>query len=59
MTKKDYIIIAKAINKTYKLFAVQPADLDVVNDLVSRLVWEMHRDNERFDEVRFREAIYK
>ena len=64
MTKKDYIIIAGAINAAFHRHGVtgdnrQSKLYDLAFDLVDTLSNEMQLDNPRFDRVRFIEAAYK
>lgn len=64
MTKKDYINIAKAIKAERTRIVLQPrstvamrtAQLQTLENVITFLVAELHDDNARFDEVRFREA---
>lgn len=57
MTKKDYIIIAKAIRPIYQ--NTEQPFLYVIDKIVNNIAHECMQDNPRFDEIRFREAIYK
>lgn len=64
MTKKDYIIIAKVLNKNFGQFGVIGFEKlsqhhDFATNIVDTLVDELKFDNPRFDEARFRQAIYK
>lgn len=60
MTKKDYIKLAKILNEN--LNRVQdPAEHPrlAFDALVSQLCGMLKEDNDRFDNQRFRDAVYK
>lgn len=57
MTKKDYNIIARAINQVYSEHK-NTISQGAINEIVVNLINEMHNDNSRFDEDKFRKAIY-
>lgn len=61
MTRKDYVLIAGAINKVYLTAAadVRPVVASVLAEMVETLSSHFERDNERFDRVRFKDAAFK
>ncbi len=61
MTKKDYIVIAEAlkiavIETSQNVHTLLPHD--IMAHIVSELAAAMKRDNPRFDEARFRAAVF-
>lgn len=55
MTKKDYVLIASAINMTIKESLQTNRSFDT-NELIGRLCVELTEDNAKFNSVRFIEA---
>lgn len=55
MTRKDYVLIAEAINESMRLTDDREAQL-VLSGLVTNLQDRLKADNPRFDVARFREA---
>ena len=58
MSKKDYVMQARAINLTKQSFADYDGTIviDVLTELVSRLCVELKADNPNFNSNRFIEA---
>jgi hypothetical protein len=64
MTKKDYIVIAKAMNEVYRSFNTLPEPeiyykQFVIVELLGKLRDIFQADNEQFDFKRFKSAVYK
>jgi len=60
MTRKDYILIASAINKAVKRYKERlDISTEAVSCLVDSLSVALSEDNPRFDWERFEEACYK
>lgn len=59
MTRKDYVIIARAVKHGIaRADDVGEHDVSVSSEIVRALVSELADDNPRFDSERFRKAIY-
>ena len=64
MTKKDYIVIAKAMNEVYRNFdtLTEPEiyfKQFVIMELLGKFRDIFQSDNEQFDFKRFKAAVYK
>jgi hypothetical protein len=64
MTKKDYIIIANAMNKIYRSFDTLPEPeiyykQYVITELVGELRDIFQADNEQFNFDKFKAAVYR
>jgi hypothetical protein len=63
MTKKDYIIIAEAINKEAKRINASPngngQNSRTILNIIDNLGWVLKKDNPFFDNIKFEEACLK
>lgn len=59
MTKKDYILISRAINCTVWNFQGEDREQKAIAETIERLCEEFARDNTRFNKQKFIEACYK
>ena len=55
MTKKDYIIIAKAL----KIARERSKDKEVIRHIITELNRVFREDNPLFNEIKFEKAIYE
>ena len=55
MTKRDYVLVAKALNKLVRNIK---RDQDELEDLVDELCETFEQDNRRFDHRKFMDAVY-
>jgi hypothetical protein len=60
MTKKDYVLFAKVLNNTLKHYNQGlPVEVgEFVHILMGYMTEALSEDNERFDEAKFRRAVY-
>ena len=59
MTRKDYKLIAEAINNTFQIFNQFPTESKAVKTIiVGCFVDKLKSENENFDEHRFKEACF-
>ena len=56
MTKKDYIVFAKVLNKNLKSITEQ-RDEELLADITQDLMTELKKDNKLFNERKFIEAV--
>lgn len=59
MTRKDYIELAKVMNRLGKSIEAHTRESKAFNEAVADLSEWLSTDNPRFDSVRFLEAIYR
>jgi len=55
MTKKDYIKLASIVAEYYPLLVMERWQKRFVNDIIK---W-LKEDSDRFDEEKFKKAVYK
>ena len=57
MSTKDYVRIARAIKEARLVFDTEDISAQLaITSVVSKLLVELHDDNERFDAIRFIDA---
>ena len=59
MTRKDYVELAKVMNRLGKSIESRTVESKAFNEAVGDLVDWLSIDNPRFDSTRFIEAIYR
>ena len=59
MTRKDYVELAKVMNRLGKSIEARTIESKAFNEAVGDLVEWLSEDNPRFDSIRFTEAVYR
>lgn len=59
MTRKDYVELAKVMNRLSKSIEAHTPESKAFNEAVGDLTEWLGLDNPRFDSTRFIEAVYK
>lgn len=59
MTRKDYVELAKVMNRLGKSIEARTAESKAFNEAVGDLVEWLSTENPRFDSIRFTEAVYR
>jgi hypothetical protein len=59
MTKKDYEVLADVIGKGVAKAHEGYSKEQIIDGIVDDLSYELARDNPRFDEEKFRKAIFE